>query len=200
MSSTRGARGTRAAACTRSSRRSCAGSRRSAASSADPARRIACAGRADARRRRLGALVSGGAAPRPRAGGLVGRPLRAAGVETDAGSSPPTRCGRSTRRGPPRPARRPLRPRERSLSGLALMLGLRGRTHGASSTTRSRSPADYDAEFDDVFRHRRPVRDPTVYVSAPCATDPPARGGELVRARQRARDRRRRTGRPRRSG
>ena len=33
-------------------------------------------------------------------------------------------------------------------------------------------PADYDAEFDDLFVHRRPVRDPTVYVSAPCATDP----------------------------
>jgi len=61
--------------------------------------------------------------------------------------------------------------RERSVSGLALMLGLRGRTpelvhHDITF------PADYDAEFDDVFVHRRPVRDPTVYVSASCATDP----------------------------
>ena len=66
---------------------------------------------------------------------------------------------------------RPWRTRERSVSGLALMLGLRGRTpdlvHHAITF-----PADYDAEFDDVFRHRRPVRDPTVYVSASCATDP----------------------------
>jgi phytoene desaturase len=67
--------------------------------------------------------------------------------------------------------RRPLRVRERSLSGLALMLGLRGRTHGLAHHSIA-FPADYDAEFDDVFRHRRPVRDPTVYVSAPCATDP----------------------------
>jgi phytoene desaturase len=66
---------------------------------------------------------------------------------------------------------RPLRARERSVSGLALMLGLRGRTpdlvHHAVTF-----PADYDAEFDDVFVHRRPVRSPTVYVSASCATDP----------------------------
>jgi phytoene dehydrogenase-like protein len=51
------------------------------------------------------------------------------------------------------------------------MLGLRGRTPGLAHHSIA-FPADYDAEFDDVFRHRRPVRDPTVYVSAPCATDP----------------------------
>jgi phytoene desaturase len=59
----------------------------------------------------------------------------------------------------------------RSLSGLALMLGLRGRTPGLAHHA-IRFPADYDAEFDDVFVHRRPPRDPTVYVSAPGATDP----------------------------
>jgi phytoene desaturase len=62
-------------------------------------------------------------------------------------------------------------PREPSLSGYALMLGLRGRdperTHHEI-----RFPADYDAEFDDVFVHRRPVRDPTLYLSAPWVTDP----------------------------
>jgi len=62
-------------------------------------------------------------------------------------------------------------PRERSLSGFALMLGLRGRrqdlVHHAITF-----PADYDAEFDDVFEQRRLVRDPTLYVSASCATDP----------------------------
>jgi phytoene desaturase len=62
------------------------------------------------------------------------------------------------------------RPRERSLSGLALMLGLRGRTPGLSHHAIT-FPADYDAEFDDVFVHRRPARDPTIYVSAPMATD-----------------------------
>jgi phytoene desaturase len=66
--------------------------------------------------------------------------------------------------------RAPRRQVERSVSGLALMLGLRGRepdrAHHAITF-----PAHYDAEFDDVFVHRRPVRDPTVYVSAPVATD-----------------------------
>jgi phytoene desaturase len=67
---------------------------------------------------------------------------------------------------------RPVQPvPERSLSGFALMLGLRGTTadlvHHAITF-----PADYDAEFDDVFVARRLVRDPTLYVSASCATDP----------------------------
>jgi phytoene desaturase len=66
---------------------------------------------------------------------------------------------------------RPLRVRERSVSGLALMLGLRGRTDGLAHHAVT-FPADYDAEFDDVFRFRRPVRDPAIYVSAPSATDP----------------------------
>ena len=59
---------------------------------------------------------------------------------------------------------------ERSLSGLALMLGLRGRTPHLVHHSIA-FPPDYDAEFDDVFVHRRPVRHPTVYVSASCATD-----------------------------
>jgi phytoene desaturase len=63
-----------------------------------------------------------------------------------------------------------LRQRERSLSGLALLLGLRGRTPDLPHHA-IRFPADYDAEFDDVFVHRRPVRDPTIYVSAPSATE-----------------------------
>jgi phytoene dehydrogenase-like protein len=63
------------------------------------------------------------------------------------------------------------RARERSLSGLALLLGLRDRTPGAAHH-RIAFPADYDAELDDLFVHRRPVRDPTVYVSVPGVTDP----------------------------
>lgn len=69
------------------------------------------------------------------------------------------------------PARDGGRPRKKSLSGLALMLGLRGRTPGLVHHAIT-FPADYGAEFDDVFVHRRPPRDPTVYVSASCATDP----------------------------
>jgi phytoene desaturase len=67
---------------------------------------------------------------------------------------------------------RPTQPEpERSLSGFALMLGLRGRTDGLVHH-RIAFPADYDAELDDVFASRRLVRDPTLYVSASCATDP----------------------------
>jgi phytoene desaturase len=64
---------------------------------------------------------------------------------------------------------RRLRRRERSLSGLALMLGLEGATPGLAHH-RIEFPADYDAEFDDVFVHKRQPRDPTLYVSAPSAT------------------------------
>lgn len=67
--------------------------------------------------------------------------------------------------------RRPRPPQRRSLSGLALMLGLRGRRPDAAHHTIT-FPADYDAELDDVFVHRRPVRDPTIYESLPRVTDP----------------------------
>jgi phytoene desaturase len=70
----------------------------------------------------------------------------------------------------PRLLGRPGTGREPSLSGLALMLGLRGRTRGRAHHTIA-FPADYDAEFDDVFMRRVPVADPTLYVSAPVATD-----------------------------
>jgi phytoene desaturase len=67
---------------------------------------------------------------------------------------------------------RPTQPEpERSLSGLALMLGLRGRSEDLVHHT-IEFPADYDAEFDDLFGARRLVRDPVLYVSASCATDP----------------------------
>jgi phytoene desaturase len=68
---------------------------------------------------------------------------------------------------------------ERSLSGLALLLGL-GHRSAAVPHHLIRFPADYDAEFDDVFVHRRPARDPAIYICAPGITDPsgaPA-GGE----------------------
>jgi phytoene dehydrogenase-like protein len=64
----------------------------------------------------------------------------------------------------------PARKREPSLSGLALLLGLRG--DGAQAHHRIVFPADYDAEFDDIFTHRRMPRDPTRYVCVPSVTDP----------------------------
>jgi phytoene desaturase len=66
------------------------------------------------------------------------------------------------------PAR--LRPRGRSSSGLALMLALRGRDPGRAHHE-IRFPTDYDAELDDLFVRRRPVRNPTVNLSAPSVTD-----------------------------
>jgi phytoene dehydrogenase-like protein len=51
------------------------------------------------------------------------------------------------------------------------MLGLRDARPGTPHHL-IRFPADPHREFDDVFRHRRPVEDPTVYVCAPGATDP----------------------------
>jgi phytoene desaturase len=66
---------------------------------------------------------------------------------------------------------RPTQPEpERSLSGFALMLGLRGRTRDLAHHV-VEFPADYDAEFDDLFAARQLVRDPTLYVGASCATD-----------------------------
>jgi phytoene desaturase len=127
-----------------------------------PVRRIALA--------RETAWRPGGAS---RAGGLLGARARASGVETDGGQVRADAIvaaidAEAVHRDL---LRRPLDVRERSVSGLALMLGLRGRTPGLVHHSIA-FPADYDAEFDDVFVHRRPVRDPTVYVSASCATDP----------------------------
>jgi phytoene desaturase len=61
--------------------------------------------------------------------------------------------------------------RERSLSGLSLMLAVDGRTSGQVHHE-IRFCADYDAEMDDLFVARRPVRDPTLYVSTSSVTSP----------------------------
>ena len=66
--------------------------------------------------------------------------------------------------------RPPRRGTERSVSGLAVMLALRGRTPGLVHHE-VRFPAAPHAEFDDVFGARVLPRDPTVYVSASCASD-----------------------------
>jgi phytoene dehydrogenase-like protein len=67
--------------------------------------------------------------------------------------------------------RAPRRVPQRSVSGLALMLGLRGTTPGRAHHE-IRFPADYEAEFDDVFRARRAPRDPAIYLCRSCVSDP----------------------------
>ncbi len=72
-------------------------------------------------------------------------------------------------------------PRERSLSGFALMLGVRGRDPGRAHHE-IRFPATTDAEWDDVFAEHRPVRHPTLYLAASWVSDPaeaPADGENL---------------------
>ncbi len=59
--------------------------------------------------------------------------------------------------------RRAARLADRSLSGFVLLLGMRETPMEQGNAVYF--PADYDAEFDDVFRYRRPARDPAVYVS-----------------------------------
>jgi phytoene desaturase len=118
---------------------------------------------------------------------------RAAGVELADGSQVPADVVVSgvdaaalygdllPARGRAREARRDLARATPSLSGVVLLLALRGRTPGLAHHT-VLFPADYDAEFDAVFgsgRFRsapRPVADPTVYVSAP--DDPALRPDE----------------------
>ncbi|GAB3360658.1 phytoene desaturase family protein [Modestobacter lapidis] len=70
---------------------------------------------------------------------------------------------------PARRAQAALRRVTPSSSGFVLLLALRGRTPGLAHHT-VLFPADYDAEFDALFGvqgPKRPVEDPTVYVSAP---------------------------------
>src|SRR3954454_6903322 len=69
--------------------------------------------------------------------------------------------------------RAPRRPAARWLSGLALLLGLRGATPDRAHHE-IRFPPDYDGEFDDVFGERRPPRDPALYLCRSCVSDPGA--------------------------
>ena len=72
---------------------------------------------------------------------------------------------------PRRARRRQRRAEERSLSGFALMLGVRGLS-AAPAHHRIAFSADTDAEFDAIFNRRLPVRDPTLYVASSSVTDP----------------------------
>jgi phytoene dehydrogenase-like protein len=61
--------------------------------------------------------------------------------------------------------------RERSLSGYVLLIAARSAPPGLHHHTIV-FPADYDAEFDDLFVHRRPAREPTAYLSVSSVSDP----------------------------
>jgi phytoene desaturase len=61
--------------------------------------------------------------------------------------------------------------RERSSSGLALALAVSGRDADRAHHEIA-FPADYAAEFDDLFTARRPVRVPAIYACTPWVTDP----------------------------
>ena len=124
------------------------------------------------------ALVRALAAAVERAGGRIDYGVRVAGVVRGDGRAQ----GVTTPAGPvgadwvlwngDAAALEPARAaRARSVSGYVLMLGVRGRTPGLPHHTIA-FPRDYDAELDDVFARRRPVRDPTLYVSASSVTDP----------------------------
>ena len=114
-----------------------------------------------------------------RCGAAVRRPVvrdgRVAGVETDTGFFAADRVLWNG------DASRGRRAGNRSLSGFALMLGLRGAERELPHHT-ILFPGDYAAEFDDVFTRRVPVREPTLYLSAASASDPSAapEGGENV--------------------
>src|SRR4051794_312698 len=104
--------------------------------------------------------------------GLELRGGRARGLRTSAGTLPADAVVAAVdeavvRRWAGRPARR----RERSVSGLALLIGLDALPDGMTHHE-IRFPRDPHEEFDDLFVHRRPVRDPTVYLATPAVTDP----------------------------
>ena len=131
-SSTRSARGTCAAGCTRSCARSCGGWGRWAASCVSDA--------GVGIRRAAGRVVASTPTGSASSARRSSAPRRGAMVATCAGAAPVLRPQRRT-----------------SLSGFALMLGVRGRDPSRAHHT-IHFPADYDAEFDDVFVHRRPAR------------------------------------------
>ncbi|HEV2819883.1 MAG TPA: phytoene desaturase family protein [Solirubrobacteraceae bacterium] len=114
--------------------------------------------------------------------GLAVRESRVREVVTDDGSEPcdaavsnlepeVTRALLGVNGGAEGRARRRTPPRDPTVSGLALMLALRDRPDDLVHH-RIAFPADYAAEFDDVLVARRPAREPTVYLSSSCATDP----------------------------
>ena len=61
--------------------------------------------------------------------------------------------------------RKSLRKATPSLSGFSLLLGLEGKSDLGHHTVFF--PEDYDAEFDDIFKSKQPVRNPAIYICNP---------------------------------
>jgi phytoene desaturase len=68
-------------------------------------------------------------------------------------------------------ALRRVRRAERSSSGFALLVGVSGRTEGLTHHGIWFGGDEAD-EFDELFRRRTPLSDPTIYVCCPSVTDP----------------------------
>ena len=70
-----------------------------------------------------------------------------------------------------KPERKKLKQAEKSLAGFSLLLGLdNSKIDDAAPQLNHHTiyfPADYDAEFDEIFTKHIPVQDPTIYVCAP---------------------------------
>lgn len=69
------------------------------------------------------------------------------------------------------PERRKLAKATKSLAGFSLLLGLdNSKISGPAPVMPHHSiyfPEDYDAEFDDIFVNKIPVKDPTIYICSP---------------------------------
>ena len=61
--------------------------------------------------------------------------------------------------------RRALKKATPSLSGFSLLLGLKGKSMLGHHTVYF--PENYDAEFDDIFQAKQPVKDPAIYICNP---------------------------------
>lgn len=124
----------------------------------EPAEQIRCEGgrvravRTSARELPADAVIFGG--DHRTLGGLLDGAPRASPVVRQRLAH---RLGRSGRRAP-------------SVSGVALLLAVQP-AEPSPVHHEIRFCADYDAEFDDVYRHGRLPRDPTLYVSIPTVTE-----------------------------
>ncbi|CAB4661019.1 unannotated protein [freshwater metagenome] len=64
--------------------------------------------------------------------------------------------------------RKSLAQSEPSLAGFSLLLGLKPDSEAPAMNHHTvLFPADYDAEFDSIFTHYKPVEEPTIYICAP---------------------------------
>lgn len=66
-----------------------------------------------------------------------------------------------------KPVRRNIAKADVSVAGFSLLLGMRKDVNDGMNHHTVLFPKDYDAEFDAIFRDRKPVARPTIYICAP---------------------------------